>query len=112
MLLFGVNQLQTFEDYKFLLAHMAHFARPGKVQHDWRRRIRFVHAKADPQGDDVASFKDRLYEVVAKEFYEDEESSTEPFNYSLDDPQAPHTPIVINFDFPYMRFDPVRNSVS
>ncbi len=110
VLLFGVNQLQTFEDYKFLLAHMAHFARPGKVLHDWRRRIRFVHAKADPQGDDVASFKDRLYEVVAKEFYEDEESSTEPFNYSLDDPQAPHTPIVINFDFPYMRFDPVRNS--
>jgi hypothetical protein len=108
VLLFGVNQPQTFEDYRFLLAHLAHMPIPTKLELDWRKRLRFVHAKADPQGDDIATFRDRLYEVISEEFYEAEDDSDEAFNYSIDDPQAPHAAFVINFDFPYMRFDPLQ----
>lgn len=109
ILLFGVNQLQTFEDYRFLLAHLAHLPAPADGRRDWRRGLRFVHSKADPEGDDIASFRDRLYDVVSAEFYEEEQGDSESFVYSVDDPQAPHHPFVIHFDFPYLRFDPARN---
>lgn len=110
LFLFGVNQAQTFEDYRFLLSHLAHLSPSANSGSDWRRRVRFVHAKADPQSDDIETFKDRLYEVVADEFYEkDDGSNPGAFVYSVGDSQAPHAPLVVNFDFPYMRFDPSRN---
>ena len=109
VLFFGTNQLQTFEDYRFLLAHLARLSRHENMRHDWRRRLRFVHSKADPKGNDLESFKDRLYEVISEEFYEDEDQTKEAFIFSAADPQALHSPMVINFDFPFMRFDPVAN---
>jgi len=108
-LVFGVKQTQTFEDLRFLFAHLARMPHPSDPETDWRRRFRFVHAKADPQDDSKESFKDKLYEVLSDEFYEEEKGGDESnvLNYSFDDPQALHAPLTINFDFPYMRFDPV-----
>lgn len=108
-LVFGVKQNQTFEDYRFLFAHLSRMPHSSDLELDWRRRFRFVHAKADPQ-DEGESFKDRLYTVLADEFYEEEKSADETnvLNFSLDDPEAMHAPLTINFDFPYMRFDPVQ----
>jgi len=82
---------------------------PSDPELDWRRRFRFVNAKADPQDDSKDTFKDKLYEVLSDEFYEEEREADESniLNYSFDDSQALHAPLVINFDFPYMRFDPV-----
>ncbi len=111
-LIFGVDQTQTFEDFRYLFAHLARMPHSNAPDRDWRRRFRFVHAKADPQ-DTSNGFKDRLYEVLSDEFYEDYATSAEEvtaFNFSLDDPNAPHAAISINFDFPYMRFDPVLHS--
>jgi hypothetical protein len=111
-LVFGVNQAQTFEDYRFLFAHLARLPHSTDPDRDWRRRFRLVHAKADPEGHDERSFKDKLYEVLSEEFYEveeDDEGGTNIFNFSLGDPNAPHTALSINFDFPYLRFDPVLN---
>jgi|SRR5215467_4395175 len=108
-LIFGVDQTQTFEDFRYLFAHLARMPHSSAPDRDWRRRFRFVHAKADPQNAGEG-FKDRLYEALSDEFYEDYATSAEEgtaFNFSLDDLSAPHAAISINFDFPYMRFDPV-----
>jgi hypothetical protein len=107
ILVFGVNQIQTFDGYRCLFAHLARMPHSPNPEQDWRRRFRFIHAKADPQNGDLESFKDRLYEALSEEFYEEESDDGEGFNFSLDDRDAPHAPIVINFDFPYMRFDPI-----
>lgn len=110
-LIFGVNQTQTFDDLRFLFAHFARMPHPATPELDWRRRFKFVHSKADPQeeGGTGETFKDKLYEVLADEFYEEEKDDEQIniLNYSLDDSEALHNPITINFDFPYMRFDPV-----
>lgn len=110
-LIFGVNQVQTFEDLRFLFSYLARLPHPADPEVDWRRRFRFIHAKADPEEEDASgqTFEDRLYEVLADEFYEEERGGDETniLNYSLDDPQALHASIKINFDFPYMRFDPI-----
>jgi hypothetical protein len=106
-LVFGVNQTQTFDDYRYLFAHLARMPHSEEPQRDWRRRFRFVQAKADPKDGDTESFKDRLYEVLSEEFYEEEVDQPNPFNFSLDDPNAPHSAVAVNFDFPYMSFDPV-----
>lgn len=109
-LIFGVNQAQTFEDLRFLFAHLARMPHPSDPELDWRRRFKFVEAKADPQDDkDKQLFEDKLYEVLSDEFYEEERSGDDSniLNFSLDDPQALHSPLKINFDFPYMRFDPI-----
>ena len=106
-LVFGVNQSQTFDDFRYLFAHLARMPHSDDPQLDWRRRFKFVQAKADPQAEDFENFKDRLYEVLSEQFYEEENDQPIPFNFSLDDLNAPHAAIAINFDFPYMRFDPV-----
>jgi len=110
-MVFGVNQMQTFEDLRFLFAYLARMPHPLDPELDWRRRFKFVHAKADPQDDDgnEETFRDKLYEVLSEEFYEEEKIGDESgtLNFSFDDPQALHAPLTINFDFPFMRFDPV-----
>jgi hypothetical protein len=108
-LIFGVDQTQTFEDFRYLFAHLARMPHSDIPDHDWRRRFRFVQAKADPQ-DASNGFKDRLYEVLSEELYEDYATGADEsqvFNFSLDDPNALHAAVSINFDFPFMRFDPV-----
>lgn len=47
--------------------------------------------------------------ILSDEFYEEERGSedTNVLNYSLDNSEGLHVPLTINFDFPYMRFDPV-----
>jgi CobQ/CobB/MinD/ParA nucleotide binding domain len=44
VLLFGVDQLQTFAGYTLLLAHLATL--PFDPCNDWRERLHFIHAKA------------------------------------------------------------------
>jgi hypothetical protein len=111
-LVFGVNQAQTFDDLRFLFAHLARMPHSIEMERDWRRRFKFVHAKADPQedADSGETFEDKLYELLSAEFYEEEKDDNQAnvLNFSFDDPQALHAAIRINFDFPYMRFDPVR----
>jgi hypothetical protein len=111
VMVFGVKQEQTFEDLRFLFSHLARMPHSSDPDRDWRGRFKFVHAKADPQDESSGSdtFKDKLYEVLSDEFYEEEKAGNESgiLNFSFDDPQALHAPLTINFDFPFMRFDPV-----
>jgi Mrp family chromosome partitioning ATPase len=44
VLLFGLDQPQTFQSYRLLIGHLTRFA--PDPSDDWRERISFVHAKA------------------------------------------------------------------
>lgn len=108
IMVFGVNQDQTFEGYRYLFAPLARLPHADDPDRDWRRRFRFVHSKASAEDEDGAErFRDSLYEVLSEEFYEDSEDE-DAFTFSLDDDAAPHAPLAVYFDPVYMRFDPVR----
>ena len=115
VLLFGVDTPQTFVGYRQLLAHLARFKADDDRDDDWRRRLRFVHAKASSDRDRQAAFRDRAFEVFSDTIYDVEDADRdndggtgrEPLNFDLDDPTAPHAawPILHHADF--LEFDPV-----
>lgn len=51
VLLFGINEPQTFQGYTFLLAHIRDRILRGK---DWEENAWFVQAKAEPSDSDIA----------------------------------------------------------
>lgn len=66
VLLFGLDQPQTFLGYRLLMSHLATF--PHDPADDWRERMRFVHAKAPESAERRSAGDDRflaLYEIVA-----------------------------------------------
>jgi hypothetical protein len=67
VLLFGLDQPQTFQSYRLLLAHLARF--PVDNNDDWRERLCFVHAKASESNierEEAASRFNNLYEPLLK----------------------------------------------
>jgi hypothetical protein len=92
---------------EFLFSHVSRLAEHLPTECDWRRQIYFIEAKGDP-GEGGESFRDSLYEVLANTFYE-EDAPANSFVFSRDDIAAPHQAWRINFDFPFMRFDPINN---
>ena len=115
VLLFGVDTPQTFVGYRQLLSHLARFKVDVNPDNDWRRRLRFVHAKASADRDRQAELRDRAFEIFSDTIYDIEDSDpdgvfvagVETFNFDLDDPEAPHTawPILHHGDF--LEFDPI-----
>lgn len=87
-LLFGTDHPHTFEGYSYLMAHLASLPSTN-ADDDWRGRIRFVHAQAEESIDALQSFEDKTYDLLAATFYE-EDLNDDVFNFSLDDPLAPH----------------------
>jgi MinD-like ATPase involved in chromosome partitioning or flagellar assembly len=66
VLLFGIDQPQTFVGYRLLMAHFARFT--INAEDDWRERFRFVHAKASESSSKRAAADERfkaLYNIVA-----------------------------------------------
>jgi MinD-like ATPase involved in chromosome partitioning or flagellar assembly len=98
VLLFGTAQRQTIAGYKALFSAFKLLAvrelEEGRTA-DWRLLFRPVYAKASAEN---------LY---------DREVSADPtdsdINFSTDDPDAPHRPLVIPFDPRFVDFDPSRN---
>lgn len=65
ILLFGLDQPQTFLGYRLLLAHLARF--PIQSEDDWRDRLQFVHAKASESSEKRKAADQRfsaLYDLV------------------------------------------------
>lgn len=112
VLLFGVDTPQTFEGYRFLLAHLTRFIAP-EIPDDWRWRLQFVHAKAAADPKRWRSFDDRTYELCQAHLYDADEpgdSSDERFVFAPDDPDAPHNAWRILGDSQFAEFDPPRRS--
>lgn len=115
VLLFGIDTPQTFVGYRQLLAHLSRFKVDGDSNDDWRRRLRFVHAKASADRDRQAALRDRAFEVFSDTIYDVEDSyrgdaegaGPEPMNFDLDDPTAPHAAWPILHHAEFLEFDPI-----
>ena len=117
VLLFGINEPQTFQGYAFLLAHIRDRIPGGR---DWEEQAWFVQAKADPSDMEIA--KERFNGLWSAE----EGPLTQPERLGPDDlelewtedyeAQAPlpkdTAPVLrILNDERYRSFDPVANHV-
>jgi len=126
VLLFGVNQPQTFAGYDLLFAHLG--VLPSKSIDDWRTRFRFVHAKASVDPSSHALFAEAVERIVttrlgnskdpltadvdvqelADEFSVVWDESTDIDLSQVDDTRQ--SPILIFDDSRYNAFDPLREN--
>lgn len=116
VLLFGINEPQTFQGYAFLLAHIRERI-PGGAY--WEENAWFVQAKADPR--DEESAQERFNELWSME----EEPLAEPEKLGPDDldlvwaendastpqPKDPVPLLRILNDERYRSFNPIENRV-
>lgn len=112
ILFFGIDTPQTWDGYRYFLAHLARF-KPANGVDDWRFRLKMVHAKAQRDERSRASFRDNAFELFAEHLYDelknDETGLQEIFGFDLDDETAPHFGWPIYVDESYYEFDPVKD---
>ncbi len=114
VLLFGTDQRQTIRGYRALFAGLKLLAlrdRTAGRRAEWRLRIKAVHAKASLDNAELARYKDDMYELFADNLYDEEDpgqGDNERLSFSIDDPEAPHWPLVIPFNQNLISFDPTR----
>jgi Mrp family chromosome partitioning ATPase len=66
ILLFGLDEPQTFEGYAVMLAHLAHFAPRGASTPEWVERLTMVQGKASADADERLGFAQRCRELFAE----------------------------------------------
>lgn len=66
VLLFGLDEPQTFQGYSVLLAHLARFAPPGGPIPEWAERLTMVQGKAPVEADERVSFTQRCRELFSE----------------------------------------------
>lgn len=115
LLLFGVDQPQTFHGYRYILAHLLQTAPPpaSSEQDDWRSLIWFVQGKAPLSSDCRERFREKIHDLCSDWLYDrDDGPSAEPgFNFAFDrtGPEVPHDLGVIEHHPLYDAFDPLAN---
>lgn len=96
VLFFGVDTPQTWDGYKYFLAHLARHKTEAVPLEDWRYKLKVVHAKALDSENSLKEFRDRSWELFSSYIYDEMEGEevaeglTEAFGFDLDDPTAPH----------------------
>lgn len=114
LILFGTNQVQTFQGYRYVLAHLVQtLGVPDPADdNDWRERFTFAHSKAPTAGDGRERFRDRLYDLCVETFYdaEDEVGTDWVFNFGLDEtgPNVPHDATFVAYHPEYDVFAPLE----
>lgn len=115
LLLFGVNQPQTFHGYRYLLGHMLQMAPPpdSPDRDDWRSRIGFVQGKAPFSPDEREQFRENIHDLCAEMLYDQDPGfAAEPvFNFSFDmtGPNVPHDVGIVEHHPLYDAFNPMAN---
>ncbi|MFM7204197.1 MAG: KGGVGR-motif variant AAA ATPase [Myxococcota bacterium] len=114
LLLFGVDQPQTFMGYRYVLSHLvSSLGVPQPTsEEDWRTRLTFVHSKAPTAGKRRLLFREKLYELCLETLYEQEEDKEklEPvFSFGLHESglDIPHDATHITFHPDYDAFSPL-----
>jgi hypothetical protein len=110
LILFGADQTQTFQGYRYVLSHlMDSFGVPEG--NDWRERVGFVQSKAPNLSSQREIFRDRLYELCAECLYDQEDDQEDMFNFSLRETgsEVPHDATWIEYHPAYDAFDPIGN---
>ncbi|MBE8735505.1 KGGVGR-motif variant AAA ATPase [Aeromonas veronii] len=96
VLFFGVDTPQTWDGYKYFLAHLARHKTEADPQEDWRYKIKIIHAKATNSRESLVGFRDRSCELFSSYLYDEidgeevAEGLTDAFGFDLDDTTAPH----------------------
>ena len=104
MLLFGIDNPQTFESYTYLFAHFARFSPPTS----WRSRLQMVQAKVSSL-ESAQHFRERSSDLFASYVYDEAMPDTEVvdvFNFDIEDDLAPHFAWTVEFDANFQDFDP------
>ena len=107
-LLFAVNAEQTWHAYKTLFQEWhAHFDRVEK----FRESLKIVAAQI-PETETLSyleSFQQKAYDLFSENLYVETPAGEESeFNFDLNDPEAPHFPLRINWSRSFQQFDPIR----
>jgi hypothetical protein len=116
VLLFGTAQRQTISGYRPLfsgLKLLATRALERGENSDWRLMFKPVYAKASLDPVVGARYTADLYDLFAENLYDknyEEDQLDINVNFSADDPDAPHAPLVIPFDPRLADFDPLWNT--
>jgi len=116
VLLFGTAQKQTIEGYRALFAGLKLLAERDRMRGDdasWRSLFKPVHAKASLDPDSTARYRDELYYLFSEFLYDAEEAPAlqpEAFTFDIDDPTAPHSPLIIPFNPSFAEFDSARHT--
>jgi MinD-like ATPase involved in chromosome partitioning or flagellar assembly len=117
VLLFGTAQRQTIEGYRALFAALKLLAqreRSSGGDAGWRLMFKAVYAKASLDTTVAARYHDDLYELFAEHLYDAEEQDIENAKdhdevyFAIDDPSAPHSPLIVPFSQSFVDFDPVH----
>lgn len=116
VLLFGINEPQTFQGYSFLLAHIRDRIPGGK---DWEEKAWFVQAKADPGDSEIAKERfNALWNVEEQPLAQPERLGPDDLELVWADNDAPAplpkepVPVLrILNDERYRSFNPVENRV-
>lgn len=103
VLMFGHDTPQTFNGYRYALAHLSRFAIEGDG--DWRLKLKMVHAKASPLPAAQEAFRDKAFELFSQWIYDE----SDEFSFSLTDEEAPHSPCVVLDDSNFRDFNPIEN---
>lgn len=116
VLLFGINEPQTFQGYAFLLAHIRDRIPGGR---DWEEKAWFVQAKADPGDIEIAQERfNALWSMEEGPLAQPEKLGPDDLELVWADTDAP-TPLpkdsvpvlhILN-DERYRSFNPVENRV-
>lgn len=112
VLFFGVDTPQTWEGYRYFLAHLARFKPEGNSD-DWRYRLKMVHAKASKEPSMLSRYRDNAFELFAEHLYDelgDNDELDSGFGFDLNDQTAPHYAWPIFVDTHYFEFDPVSQA--
>jgi hypothetical protein len=113
LVLFGIDQPQTFHGYRYLFAHLIQTLRVAASpdQDDWRSRITFVQGKAPNAADKRELFRENLHNLCADILYDQDEGpeSDGGFNFALSrkGAEVPHDASFVQSDPGYAAFDPV-----
>ncbi len=115
VLLFGTAQQQTITGYQPLFAALKLLAQRDRVaggKAEWRLLLKPVYAKASFNDEVAARHREDLYELFSENLYDEEiEGGTrgDDINFTIDDPNAPHWPLMIPFNPSFIEFDSGRN---
>lgn len=107
-LLFAVDSAQTWSAYRALFeVWHRHYDRAAQ----FRENLKMVAAQI-PETETLpylASFQQAAYDLFAENLYvETGSGEVSDFNFDLQDPEAPHTPLRIHWSRAFQQFDPVN----
>ncbi|WP_437562826.1 ParA family protein [Sorangium sp. So ce542] len=127
VLLFGLDEPQTFHGYAVMLSHLARFVKPGAQVPEWAERLTMVQGKAPADASERGSFAESCRKLFVKaglgpaRFLEEDEVPLPegpfrdvPWDDDLPDEKVLPAewsipePLAVLYDAQFQRFDPLR----